>query len=173
MDLPAGGLACGAVRSRSAKRAVARRADSFRGSRTGASQSGETLGPPPPLLCPASPMHFVIQLLGLRRRQLAPDLPNAQFKLSATKQTELVDVRALYIHSNALWGVEVLFALVGGSAPKPPPALRPASPMRFVIFLLGLRRLQFALDLSNAQFILSATKQTELVKAAPGGGGSS
>jgi hypothetical protein len=52
-------------------------------------------------------MRLVIFLLGLRRRQLAPDLPNAQFKLSATKQTELVDVRALYIHSNALWGFGV------------------------------------------------------------------
>ena len=35
--------------------------------------------------------------------------------------------------------------------------------MRFVIFLLGLRRLQLAPDLSSAQFILSSTTETELV----------
>jgi hypothetical protein len=140
------------------------------------SQSGETPLHPPPLLRPASPMRFVIFLLGLQRRQLAPDLSNAQFTLSATKQTGLVSVRTLY-NSRGLWGdVEVFFcswgrclqppalpgawpaapsapARTGGGAacrltsrvaywciaverdpPSPPPLLRPASPMRFVIF---------------------------------------
>ena len=75
---------------------------------------------PPPLLRPASPMRFVIFLLGLQRRQLAPDLPNAQFTLSATKPMELVSVRTLY-NSHGLWG-EVLSALFGALPPKPRPA---------------------------------------------------
>ena len=98
--------------------AAALRAGSPRESRTGASQSGET-PLPPPLLRPASPIRFVIFLLGLLRRQLAPDLSNAQFTLSATKPTELVSIRTLY-NSHGLWG-EVLFALVRGSAPKASP----------------------------------------------------
>ena len=64
-------------------------------------------------------MRFVIFLLGLQRRQLAPDLPNAQFTLSATKPTELVSVRTLY-NTHGLWG-EVLSAFVRGSAPKASP----------------------------------------------------
>ena len=83
------------------------------------SQSGETPLHPPPLLRPASPMRFVIFLLGLQRRQLAPDLSNAQFILSATKPTELVSVRTLY-NIHGLWG-EVLSAFVRGSAPKASP----------------------------------------------------
>ena len=79
---------------------------------------GGDLPPPPPLLRPASPKRFVISLLGLRRRQLAPDLSSAQFILSATKSTDLASARKLY-NSHGLWaGVEVLFALVWGSAPK-------------------------------------------------------
>ena len=98
--------------------AAAVRVDAPRGSRTGASQSGRP-PPPKPLLCPASPMRFVIFLLGLQRRQLAPDLSNAQFILSATKPTELVSVRTLY-NTHGLWG-EVLSAFVRGSAPKASP----------------------------------------------------
>jgi hypothetical protein len=74
---------------------------------------------PPPLLRPASRMRFVIFLLGLQRRQLAPDLSNAQFTLSATKPMELVSVRTLY-NTHGLWG-EVLSAFVRGSAPKASP----------------------------------------------------
>jgi len=72
--------------------------------------------PSPPFLRPASPMRFVIYLLGLRQRHLSPDLSNAQFILIATKQTELVNERTLYnfISIHALWGVGALFALVGG-----------------------------------------------------------
>ena len=73
---------------------------------------------PPPLLRPASPMRFVIFLLGLQRRQLAPDLSNAQFIHSATKPTELVSVRTLY-NTHGLWGDFVCF--VRGSAPKASP----------------------------------------------------
>ena len=76
---------------------------------------GDPRTTPIPLLRPASPMRFVIFLLGLRRRQLAPDLSNAQFTFSATKPTELVSVRTLY--NSHGWG-EVLFASVRGSAPK-------------------------------------------------------
>ena len=72
------------------------------------SQSGETPLHPPPLLRPASPMRFVIFLLGLQRRQLAPDLSNAQFIHIATKPTELVSVRTLY-NTHGLWGDFVCF----------------------------------------------------------------
>ena len=60
-------------------------------------------------------MRFVIFLLVLQRRQLAPDLSNAQFIHSATKPTELVSVRTLY-NTHGLWGDFVCF--VRGSAPK-------------------------------------------------------
>ena len=55
-------------------------------------------------------MRFVIFFLGLRRRQLAPDLSNAQFILSTTNLTELASARTLQNSSRGLWGVEVLFA---------------------------------------------------------------
>jgi hypothetical protein len=56
---------------------------------------GDPRTPPTPLLRPASPMRFVIFLLGLQRHQLAPDLSSAQFIVIATKTTELGSVRTL------------------------------------------------------------------------------
>ena len=97
--------------------AVALRAGSPRESRTGASQSGEIPLPPPPLLRPASPMRFVIFLLGLQRRQLAPDLSSNQFTHSATKQTELVSARTLY-NSHSLWGGRGFVCCSWGRCPK-------------------------------------------------------
>ena len=94
-------MACGAIRSRLARRR--RSAQAHVASRVLVYLSRGGLPSPRPLLRPASPMRFVIFLLGLQRRQLAPDLSNAQFTLSATKQTELVSVRTLY-NSHGLWG---------------------------------------------------------------------